>query len=74
MSQDTVFVTIPFYEDFSDYFSGTPDTSKWQTSNGVFINNNYGLGILTTGVATFDGQDSIGTPYNLDALSIVGAI
>lgn len=53
--------TLPFFDDFS----GTniyPDAQNWD-NNYVFINNNYGRGPVTIGVATFDAVDQHGNHY-----------
>lgn len=45
-----------------------PDTSLWLT-NYVFINNEYGKAPPTLGVATFDGLNYDGYPYDFAATS-----
>jgi hypothetical protein len=40
-----------------------PDTTFWLDKN-VFINGGYAKAPITIGVATFDGLDSVGYPYN----------
>lgn len=40
-----------------------PDTTYWLNKN-VFINEGYAKAPITIGVATFDGLDSVGYPYN----------
>jgi hypothetical protein len=49
-------------DDFS-YDGPFPDTSIW-LDNDVFINKGYGKAPITIGVATFDGLDASGYPYN----------
>lgn len=49
-------------DDFS-YNGPYPDTALW-IDNNVFINNGYAKAPITIGVATFDGVDSSGYPYN----------
>ena len=56
-------ITPPFIDDFS-YLSVHPDTILWQ-DNSVFINRNYGINPITIGVATFDGLNSFGRPYDM---------
>ncbi|MFM7218007.1 MAG: T9SS type A sorting domain-containing protein [Bacteroidota bacterium] len=58
-------VTLPFIDDFSrgDVF---PRADLWLDSN-VFVNSNYPDNPPTLGVATFDGIDQFGNPYNPSA-------
>jgi hypothetical protein len=55
-------LNLPFADDFNQtsYF---PDNSKW-ADNDVFINNTYPINPPTLGVATFDGLNSAGEPYD----------
>ncbi len=55
-------LNLPFLEDFSSY-TGNPDTVKFYNQGGVFINNNYGVNNRSRNVATFDGLDALGIPY-----------
>ncbi len=60
--------TIPFFEDFS--YSPTspyPAVNHWVDSN-VFINHTFPIAPPSIGVATFDGLNKKGYPYNLSAL------
>lgn len=52
-------------DDFS-YDSPYPDTAIW-LDNNVFINRGYGKAPVTIGVATFEGLDANGYPYNFSA-------
>lgn len=54
--------SLPFFDDFTqqEYY---PDNSNW-IDNTVYINNNYPIDPISYGVATFDGLDSTGYPYN----------
>ena len=56
-------IMLPFRDDFSsnDIY---PDQSKW-TDNTVFINKTFAINPVTVGIATFDGADQYGNPYNL---------
>ncbi len=55
-------VGLPFLDDFAK--SGPyPNPKLWQNNN-VFVNNSYPICPHTLGVATFDGVNSIGMPYN----------
>ena len=55
-------LTLPFADDFnqSDVY---PDASRWMDKN-VFINNTFSVLPPSVGVATFDGLDENGQPYN----------
>lgn len=55
-------LNLPFIDDFSQQHF-YPDASKW-LNNNVYINSNYAVNPPSYGVATFDGLDSTGYPYN----------
>ncbi len=55
-------LNLPFFEDFTGYQS-YPDSSRW-TDFEVYVNNTMGLNPITRGVATFDGLDKYGIPYD----------
>ena len=57
-------LVVPFIDDFS-YKSNIPDTSLWENKS-VFVNRSYGYNPITIGVATFDGLNSFGRPYNIN--------
>lgn len=59
--------TIPFFEDFS-YSPNSPYPSvyHWLDSN-VFINHTFPIAPPSIGVATFDGLNKKGYPYNINA-------
>lgn len=60
--------TLPFFDDFSyAYKSSRPTTQHWIDSN-VFINSGFAIAPISLGVATFDGLNKKGYPYNLSAL------
>ena len=67
---DLVNTRVIFRDDFSDY-SGWPDTTKW-VDKEAFINNSFGFREFSYGVATFDGIDSAGQPYNIATPSAYG--
>ncbi|MCB0401230.1 MAG: T9SS type A sorting domain-containing protein [Flavobacteriales bacterium] len=60
--QQKALLTLPFFEDFSQQYP-YPDYSRWQDIN-VHINSNFADDPISYGVATFDGLDSTGYPYN----------
>ncbi|MFY0652525.1 MAG: T9SS type A sorting domain-containing protein [Cyclobacteriaceae bacterium] len=56
-------ISLPFWDDFS--FSGPGvDTTLWQNGIGVFVNPAIGINQPTINVATFDGINLTGRPYN----------
>lgn len=61
-SKKKTILSLPFIDDFSQHYF-YPDGSKWADVN-VYINTNYAVNPISYGVATFDGLDSTGYPYN----------
>src|SRR5690606_37405864 len=57
-------ISLPFFDDFSQQYY-YPDADKWE-DNYVYINSNYAVNPISYGVATFDGLDSTGYPYNFN--------
>jgi len=57
--------TTQFLDDFSNN-GPFPDTTLWLDCS-VFVNRNYPVAPPTIGVATFDGVNSHGYPYNFQA-------
>ncbi len=56
-------INLPINDDFSYARSSTfPRRTIWQDSN-VYVNMTYGIDPITMGVATFDGLDKYGLPY-----------
>ncbi len=62
--------TLPFLDDFS-YRASLPNPALWEDQQ-VFINNTMGINVLTQGVATFDGLNQEGRPYNPNNFSATG--
>ncbi|OSZ78584.1 hypothetical protein CAP35_10135 [Chitinophagaceae bacterium IBVUCB1] len=65
----TAALTLPFFEDFTKV-STWPDNQKWVDAQ-VYINNTMGVQPISRGVATFDGLNASGIPYepnNVNAL------
>ena len=54
---------LPFFDDFSTSIN-RQDQSKWQKGGGIFVNNYYTNNHPTLNVATFDGLNANGTPYD----------
>ena len=57
-------LSLPFFDDFSST-SVYPDTRKW-TDNYAFINNTFTRDQPTINVATLDGLDEFGMPYDFN--------
>ncbi|TDB65377.1 T9SS type A sorting domain-containing protein [Arundinibacter roseus] len=56
-------LSLPFFDDFST--SATqPDPLLWMPGSGVYINNTLTTGHPSINVATFDGLNAAGIPYN----------
>jgi hypothetical protein len=53
---------LPFIDDFSNN-SQYPDQTKWLDQK-VYVNRNFGLNAYSIGVASFDGLNEQGNPYN----------
>ena len=68
----SVLLDIPFFDDFSDFQTGFPDSTRWEQGGGVYVNNSFGIQMISIGVATFDGQDETGANYNPESSSSIG--
>ena len=55
-------LTLPFIDDFSQRYL-FPDGGLWQDLN-AHINSNFAVNPISYGVATLDGLDHTGMPYN----------
>lgn len=60
----TTGLTLPFFDDFSTAKGGSPDNNQWMTGSGVFVNNTLTRNHPSINVATFDGLNAAGRPYN----------
>jgi hypothetical protein len=57
-------VSLPFLDDFSySYKSVVPDPALWE-NHGAFVNNTFPLDPVSIGVATLDGLNGNGMPYD----------
>lgn len=56
-------LTLPFYDDFSQNKNSNPRTNLW-INGGVSINNTFAINQPSVNVATFDGRNAAGIPYN----------
>jgi hypothetical protein len=60
-----VTITNAYWRDVhNDYHNTTPDTLKWVKGGNTYINNRFPLKPISYNVATFDGLDASGVPYN----------
>jgi hypothetical protein len=55
---------LPFFDDFSTTSTSRPDPGFWAPGSGVYVNNSLATTQPSVNVATFDGLDENGTPYN----------
>ncbi|PKP46297.1 MAG: hypothetical protein CVT95_07215 [Bacteroidetes bacterium HGW-Bacteroidetes-12] len=60
--QSKILLTLPFLDDFSQNWH-FPNENLWQDIH-VHINSSFPINPPSYGVATFDGLDSAGFPYN----------
>lgn len=67
----TAAISLPFFDDFNQ-IEIFPKINLWQ-DNFVYINATYPKETITLGVATFDGTDANGVPYNNGAVMVSGA-
>lgn len=59
--------TLPFFEDFY-YAPNSPfPTNKHWMDSSVYVNTGFGIAPPSIGVATFDGLNKQGYPYNITA-------
>jgi hypothetical protein len=62
---DSILIDLPLWDDFSTS-DIIPDTSYWISGNAIFINPGIGINPPSINVATLDGWDAYGNPYNTD--------
>ncbi|MBX2917149.1 MAG: T9SS type A sorting domain-containing protein [Cyclobacteriaceae bacterium] len=65
-TQDITPRSLPFWDDFATIKNGVADPTLWQFGNSVWINSGLGINPPSLNVATFDGLDSLGRPYNVN--------
>jgi hypothetical protein len=71
-TQDITPVTLPFWDDFSTIRNGYADPTLWQYGQSVWVNEGMGINPPSLNVATFDGLDSLGKPYNVNDILAKG--
>lgn len=60
---------LPFWDDFSFSNGIYPQDTLWENSKAVWITRGIGLNTPSIYVATFDGLNEKGNPYNPDVLA-----
>jgi len=73
--EDTVKIKIPIFEDFTSSFyakAGIPDTAIWLNAGGSFVNEGYGINPPSHRIATLDGINYAGKPYNFKDKFAIG--
>jgi hypothetical protein len=58
----TTALSLPFFEDFTNYET-YPNQAKWKDAL-VYVNNTFPINPISRGVATFDGLNTYGVPYD----------
>jgi hypothetical protein len=56
-------LNLPFFDDFSTAKGQGPDTTYWMPGSGVYINNTLTTNHPSVNIATFDGLNASGIPY-----------
>lgn len=59
----TAGLALPFFDDFSTAKGGVPVNNLWMKGSGVFVNNTLMKNHPSINVATFDGLNATGKPY-----------
>lgn len=65
--------TLPFFEDFFYAPNSSHPTGNHWTDSSVYVNTGFAIAPPSIGVATFDGLNKKGYPYNMSATAIVSA-
>lgn len=64
---NTTSILLPFWDDFSYTDTlGYVDENRWMFGKSAFLNSGVGILPPSKNVATLDGVDSLGKPYNLN--------
>ncbi len=65
-------VSLPFWDDFSTVKGHSADSMLWINNDKVFINNGQAINPPSINVASFDGYNASGLPYNMNEHTAVG--
>jgi hypothetical protein len=65
-TKQTRSINLPFFDDFSNP-GPAPDATKWADQQ-VYINNTFGIDMVSQGVATFDAINATGISYHPNGL------
>lgn len=69
--RDTVELTLPFFDDFSNY-EGIPVASRWLTPHAL-VNRDYAPQAPTVGMVTLDALNECGDLYSQASTNLFGA-
>ncbi len=69
---DVTPLTLPFWDDFSDAAKEYPDENRWLYAKSAWVNTGMGINPPSLKVATLDGLDSLGKPYNVNDILAKG--
>jgi len=61
---------LPFFDDFSTTKGFSPDTARWLTGGGTFVNNTYSTSQPSVNMVVFDGLNSKGDPYSFENIQV----
>lgn len=70
---DTIPVAPSLFQDSAQYYFVDAEADNWYTDRDVLINETFAIDPPTRGVATFDGLNEFGLPYNIDLAITVKA-
>jgi len=65
-TQDITPIILPFWDDFSAERDGYVNPAIWEYGQSVWVNSGMSINAPSLNVATFDGLDSLGKPYNVN--------
>jgi hypothetical protein len=69
-NSDTIFKIPTLFQDSVKYYLVEKNTESFYIDRDVYINNTYGFYPPSIGVASFDGLNEDGLPYNFEDISI----
>lgn len=65
--QETDTLQLPFWDDFSTSTDGSPNPGLWFQSENVYVNRTMAKNPPTLNIASFDGTDAFGVPYDINS-------